>query len=53
MLKEKSLDEQVNDNDGVALFIDEIMATTIPSHVKVPTMKYHGTFDYNDNLMAF
>ena len=49
----RTADERVNDNERVVPFIDEIMSAPIPSHVKVPTMKYHGTSDLDDHLMAF
>lgn len=46
-------DVRVNDNERVAPFIDEIMSAPIPPHVKVPTMKYHGTSHPDDHLLAF
>lgn len=49
----RTLDENANDNERVAPFSDSIMATKIPSHVKVPTMKYLGLTNPDDHLMAF
>jgi len=49
----RTLDEQLNANKRGDPFIDEIMQTRIPSHVKVPAIKYHGTTDPDDHLMAF
>ena len=49
----RTWEENANGSERVAPFTESIMSEKIPSYVKIPTMKYHGTTDPDDHLMAF